>query len=80
MSAVGVPDAAKGHAIYAEVVPVAGEQLKASELKQFMRGKLPAYNIPARIRIVKDIPLSPVGKALHRAVQDNFGKRQGAKR
>lgn len=79
VSVVGVPAGEKNRAIYAEVVPVDGEKLTVSELKQFLRGKLPAYNIPSTMRIVEEIPLSPVGKALRRAVQDNYAKRMKIK-
>jgi fatty-acyl-CoA synthase len=75
---VGVPDAGKGQAVYAEVVPFDGERLTQSELKQFLSASLPTHSIPTTIRVVKQIPLSPVGKPLRRAVRENYLERTSA--
>ncbi len=67
---VGIPDETWGEAVTAFVVlraPVAEEALLA-----FARGRLAGYKVPKSIRTVGEIPRSPVGKPLRRALRDPF--------
>ena len=67
---IGIPDATWGEAVTAFVVlraPVAEEALLA-----FARARLAGYKVPKSIRTVDQIPRSPVGKPLRRALRDPF--------
>lgn len=67
---IGIPDSTWGEAVTAFVVlraPVAEEALLA-----FARARLAGYKVPKSIRTVDQIPRSPVGKPLRRALRDPF--------
>lgn len=67
---VGIPDDTWGEAVTAFVVlraPVA-----EAALLDFARARLAGYKAPKSIRTVDEIPRSPVGKPLRRALRDPF--------
>ena len=67
---VGIPDDIWGEAVTAFVVlraPVA-----EAELLDFARDRLAGYKVPKSVRTVGEIPRSPVGKPLRRALRDPF--------
>jgi long-chain acyl-CoA synthetase len=65
---VGVPDRAKGEAAKAFVVLRAGERATAEELREFCRGRLAPYKVPAQVEFRDDLPKTMVGKVLRRAL------------
>jgi len=68
---VGIPDETWGEAVTAFVVP-RGEGVEEAELLAFARERLAGYKVPKSIRSVAEIPKSPVGKPLRRALRDPF--------
>ena len=73
---VGVPDLAAGQAIHAEIVLADGAKLSAKQLLAHLRKRLAPESLPGSIEFVKEIPLSPVGKALRRQVRDSYIQRR----
>ena len=65
---VGAPDERWVEAVTAFVVP-AGE-VEADELVEHCRDLLAGYKVPKSVRFVDEIPKSPVGKLLRRALRD----------
>ena len=65
---VGAPDETWVEAVTAFVVP-AGE-VSEPELVEHCRGLLAGYKVPKAVRFVDEIPKSPVGKLLRRAMRD----------
>lgn len=72
VAVVGLPDDTWGEAVTAFVVLHAGREAAEAELLAFARERLAAYKAPKSVRFVPDIPLSPVGKPLRRALRDPF--------
>ena len=52
----------------AYVVPRMGQDLSPGELRRFLQGKLPEYMVPATIRLLAALPLTPHGKVDRRAL------------
>lgn len=59
---VGAPDAEEGQVPVAFVVPRAGAQLTQEQLVAFLRDRIAAYKIPARIHLRASLPLTASGK------------------
>ena len=59
--AVGVPHPGLGEAIVLCVVPLAGSEPDADELREFLRGKLAAYKVPRRVLFFADDELEFTG-------------------
>jgi acyl-CoA synthetase (AMP-forming)/AMP-acid ligase II len=72
---IGVPDEEWGSAVRAVVQPKPGETVDAQEILDFCRGKMAGYKIPRSVKIVDEIPVSPVGKVLRQKVRESFGVR-----
>ncbi len=64
---VGAPDARWVEAVTAFVV---ADGVGEEELIEHCRGRLAAYKLPKSVRFVPELPKSPVGKLLRRAVRD----------
>lgn len=64
----GVPDAHKGEAVMAWVVPRTGETLDPEALRTWCREKLAPYKVPATVEIRTELPKTMVGKVLRRAL------------
>jgi long-chain acyl-CoA synthetase len=64
----GVPDARRGEAVMAWIVPREDVALFESEIHQFCRDKLAPYKIPSRIEIRTELPKTLVGKVLRRSL------------
>jgi acyl-CoA synthetase (AMP-forming)/AMP-acid ligase II len=69
---VGVPDEKWGEAITAVVALYPGKTCSEAELIAFCAEHLAGYKKPKRILIQDDLPKSPVGKILRRAVREPF--------
>lgn len=59
---VGKPDPEKGEEVVAFVQLVPGAEATTEELVEFGRGKLGKYKYPREVRIVENVPLTPVFK------------------
>ncbi len=68
---IGIPDEVWGEAVTAFVVPRGGG-VDESELLAFAHERLAGYKVPKSVRTIAEIPKSPVGKPLRRALRDPF--------
>ncbi len=76
---IGIPDAYRGEAPKAYVVPRPGETIDKDELIAFLRERLAAYKVPKDIEIMNELPKSAVGKILRKELRDlERKKRDGA--
>jgi long-chain acyl-CoA synthetase len=73
----GVPDARKGEAVMAWVVARGEGPLTESDVRDFCRGKLAPYKIPARVEFRSELPKTFVGKVLRRALVAGAGEQAG---
>jgi acyl-CoA synthetase (AMP-forming)/AMP-acid ligase II len=73
---IGVPDAEWGEAVKAVVELKAGATVEAATLEQLCRAALAGYKVPKSFEFWPEIPRSPVGKVLKRAVRERFWQGQ----
>jgi long-chain acyl-CoA synthetase len=66
---VGAPDAEQGEVPVAFVVLEPGRTADAAEILSFLRGRIAAYKVPARIHLVDSLPLTRSGKLDHLALK-----------
>ena len=71
VAVVGLPDDIWGEAVTAFVV-LRGDGATETELLDHARERLAGYKVPKSVRFVADIPKSPVGKPMRRALRDPF--------
>jgi fatty-acyl-CoA synthase len=77
MSAVvGVPHSQWGEAVHAEVILREGMAVSVEELIAHAKTKIGGYKAPKTIRLVDELPLSPVGKVLRRHVRGPYWEGQ----
>ena len=67
---VGCPNSLSGEVVHGCVIPVAGAELKSSELIAFCKKRLAHYKVPRKIRLMKDFPRNSLGKVLRRVLKD----------
>ena len=73
MSAVvGIPHDDWGEAVHAEIVTQEGMSLDGAEIIQLVKKQLGAHKAPKSIQLVRELPLSSVGKVLRRVVRDKY--------
>ena len=72
---IGVPDTASGEAVKAFVVR-RDPALTEDELKQFVAEQLTNYKRPKIIEFRDELPKTPVGKILRRALRDEVVKKE----
>lgn len=72
MVVVGIPDDKWGEAVAAFVAVRNGTSVEEGELIAFARDRLAGYKVPKSVRFIDEVPKSPVGKLLRRAVRDPF--------
>lgn len=65
---IGVPDELRGEAPLAWVILREGASATPLELREFCRQRLAGYKVPREVRIAADLPRSPTGKVLKRAL------------
>ena len=75
---VGVPDPYRGETVKAVVSLKPGQAAEAAELVAFCRGRMAAYKYPRLVEIVADLPKTPTGKIMRRALRDAGGGTQGS--
>jgi fatty-acyl-CoA synthase len=67
---VGAPHEKWVEAVTAFVVLRSGLVVSENELIEFTRGRLARYKVPKSVRFIEQIPKSPVGKVLRRALRE----------
>ncbi|MFE2733950.1 FadD7 family fatty acid--CoA ligase [Streptomyces sp. NPDC059349] len=70
----GVPDERHGHRVGAAVVLREGEDAEPSEIVRYCRGRLAAFEVPERIRVVEALPHTANGALDRQAVQLRFAR------
>jgi long-chain acyl-CoA synthetase len=67
---IGVPDEDEGEVPVAFVVLRDGHSAAANDLTAFLRERIAAYKLPARIHFLDQLPLTPSGKIAHRELHE----------
>ncbi|HID05133.1 MAG TPA: long-chain fatty acid--CoA ligase, partial [Aigarchaeota archaeon] len=77
-AAVGVPDERYGQRIVAAVVlkPEKKGEVTADELSKYCGERLAEYKRPSEFIFLDELPKTPVGKVLRRAVRDMLQQRR----
>ena len=73
VAVIGVPDERWGETVKAVVVLRPGAAAGPEELAAFARERLAGYKVPRSIEFVDDLPRTPSGKVLKRALRERFG-------
>ena len=68
--AFGVPDSYRGEVVKVVIVPQAGVELSAPELRDFCGQQLALYKVPKFIEFRTELPKSQVGKILRRLLRE----------
>jgi len=74
---VGIPHEEWGEAVHAEIILRDGQTLDTDELIQFVKDQLGSYKAPKSVLLVKELPMSVVGKVLRRHVREKYWKAVG---
>ncbi|MFE4628380.1 long-chain-fatty-acid--CoA ligase [Streptomyces mirabilis] len=69
---IGIPDDRWGEAVQAFVVPAAGHEVSARELRRFLSGVLADYKIPTRFVAIEAVPRNSIGKILHVELREPY--------
>jgi acyl-CoA synthetase (AMP-forming)/AMP-acid ligase II len=69
---IGVPDERYGEVCAAYVRLVEGEELGAEQLREEMQGRVARYKVPAHVRFVAELPLTPSGKVQKFKLREDF--------
>ncbi len=69
---VGIPDDKWGEAVAAFVALRNGQEADDAALIAFAKDRLAGYKVPKSVHFIDEVPKSPVGKLLRRAVRDPF--------
>jgi long-chain acyl-CoA synthetase len=81
VAVIGVPDPTWGEAVRAIVVPVAGALPSEADLVAYARKRLAGFKLPKSVSFAEDLPRTPSGKVLKRALRepywDGVGRRIG---
>lgn len=71
-AAIGLEDERLGQRIVMVATPIQSATAKTEELLLFMRGKLPAYMVPAAVEWFESLPRNPNGKIDRKALEQQF--------
>jgi long-chain acyl-CoA synthetase len=69
-----VPDDRWGETVKALVIRAPGAAVTAEELIAFVRGRLAGYKLPRSVEFVDELPRTPSGKVLKRALRERARK------
>jgi fatty-acyl-CoA synthase len=69
---IGVPDQRYGEVCAAFVRLVEGASLSDEQLREQMRGRVARYKIPAHLRLIAELPLTPSGKVQKFKLRERF--------
>ena len=67
---IGVPDKKSSEAVKVFVVRAPGRDFGAEEVRQWCREHLTGYKVPRHVEFRDELPKTPVGKILRRALRD----------
>jgi acyl-CoA synthetase (AMP-forming)/AMP-acid ligase II len=59
---IGVPDERYGEVCCAYVRLADGQELELEEMRELLTGQVARYKIPAHLRTLEELPLTPSGK------------------
>jgi acyl-CoA synthetase (AMP-forming)/AMP-acid ligase II/ABC-type nitrate/sulfonate/bicarbonate transport system permease component len=76
VAVVGVPDAKRGKALKAVVVPKVGEEVSKREIIRFCRTRLASFKIPKIVEFRESLPRSRTGKVAKRQLRVVEGELQ----
>jgi acyl-CoA synthetase (AMP-forming)/AMP-acid ligase II len=76
---VGAPDATWVEAVTAFVTLRPGAEVGGAELQDAVRSVLAGYKVPKSVHVVEQLPLSPVGKVLRRALREPLWAGEGSR-
>jgi fatty-acyl-CoA synthase len=71
---IGVPDEKWGERPLATVVLKPGESATASELRAFLEGKMPHWQLPERWSFITEVPKTSVGKFAKTRMRDAYAR------
>ena len=71
---IGVPDERFGEALFAVIVPAAGQELSTEELIVHCRARIGGYKIPRKMAFVDSLPRSAMGKILKQDLRRIYGE------
>ena len=63
-----VQEDANGKRLVGYIVPVSGKTVRPADVRNYLKGELPDYMVPAGFVLVKELPLTPNGKVDRRAL------------
>jgi long-chain acyl-CoA synthetase len=72
---VGVPDEYRGETVKAFVVLREGATATTEEIIEFCRGQMASYKAPKQVEFRLELPKSPIGKILRRALRDEAAQK-----
>jgi long-chain acyl-CoA synthetase len=67
---VGIPDAYRGETVKVVISLKPGQHVASEEIVAFCRERMAAYKVPRVVEIVADLPKTPTGKIMRRALRD----------
>lgn len=76
-AAIGVPHDRWGEQVVACVSLKQAGTLEENQLKEYCRGKLPAFMLPDHFRFYESLPKNPVGKILKNQLREEFNPDSG---
>ncbi len=78
VAVVGAPDAVRGEAVWAYVVPRPGQALAPEELIAHCRAHMASYKAPAHIELCDSLPLTDTGKLARKELKRRAGEQAAA--
>jgi fatty-acyl-CoA synthase len=69
---IGVPNERWGERPLACVVPEAGADLDADEVRDFLEGRVAHWWIPERVEFIEEVPKTSVGKFSKKTLRERF--------
>ncbi|MGC9324927.1 MAG: class I adenylate-forming enzyme family protein [Desulfomonilia bacterium] len=71
---IGVPDDRWGEVGMAFIVPMPDQTMTDKEVLEFLKGKVAKYKYPAKIKFMKELPLTATMKVKKAELREKFGK------